>query len=334
LAEIGASSALRLTGAQLTLCPPGPLWIDAEAFARAAAAARASGDPAGCEAALALYTGDLLPEDRYEDWAAGRREALRGEWLGLLGRLARLEEERGRYRAAIAALETLVVAEPADEAAHVGLMRLYALTGERQRALAQYGQLRTALHRDLDTEPDPATERLYRAVLRGEFPPLGTVPAAEPSPPSKPGGNLPTLLTSFVDRERERAELKALLGPGGPSRLVTLIGPAGAGKTRLAVAAAAEQSAEFPGGAWFVGLAPLTSGEAIPSEIARALGVREPTDVDLVEALVVALRGRPTLLVLDNCEHLIEPAARLALLLLRRVPDLRVLATSREALHA
>src|SRR5205085_1519205 len=96
---------LRLQGEQIALCPDAPPWIDAQAFAAAAAAARLAEDPAAYDAALGLYTGDLLPEDRYEDWATGRLEALRTLYLDLLLDLARLHEARQEFPAAIGALQ-------------------------------------------------------------------------------------------------------------------------------------------------------------------------------------------------------------------------------------
>jgi len=165
----GAPSAyLQLRGDVLALSPPtGRLWIDVEAFEVAAGVARHARDPVAYRAALALHTGELLPEDRYEDWAAGRREELRGLRLALLGELARLHEERGECSAAVEALEHVVASEPTEEAAHAALMRLHARAGRRSEALQQYERLREALRRELDTEPESGVQQLHADLLAG-----------------------------------------------------------------------------------------------------------------------------------------------------------------------
>src|SRR5205823_4301372 len=131
--------------------------------------ARGRQDPAAYQVALDLYQGDLLPDDRYAEWADDQREALRGDYLALLVELAALHEARGEYAAAIAALERVVAQEPAHEAAHQGLMRLHARAGYRHQALRQYQQLTRALREALDAEPDPASERLYQEIRAGRL---------------------------------------------------------------------------------------------------------------------------------------------------------------------
>jgi predicted ATPase/DNA-binding CsgD family transcriptional regulator len=145
-----------------------------------------------------------------------------------------------------------------------------------------------------------------------------------------PENNLPLVLSSFVGREKELAEVERLLAGG--IRLLTLTGPGGCGKTRLALEAAREASGRFEDGAWWVGLAPLSEPDLVPRAVASALGVREAPGRSLEEVLVEHLKARSTLLVLDNCEHLIGACAALADALLPSCPSLRILATSREAL--
>ncbi len=140
-AENPTSRYLPLQGDLLALCPEGPLWVDVEAFEEAARAARRAREPAAYRAAANLYAGELLPEDRYETWAEERREALRETYLALLTGLAELYEEREEYEPAVEALRLALTGNPAHEEAHRGLMRLYAASGERQRAMAQYEQL-------------------------------------------------------------------------------------------------------------------------------------------------------------------------------------------------
>jgi predicted ATPase len=142
--------------------------------------------------------------------------------------------------------------------------------------------------------------------------------------------NLPSELSSFVGREKELAEVKQRMLED--TRLLTLIGSGGCGKTRLALAAAGELVQRFEDGAWLVDLAPLADPALVPQAVGSTLGVREQPGRPLSETLSDYLRSKKMLLVLDNCEHLVEACAELAGALLRSSPELRVLATSREAL--
>ena len=139
--------------------------------------------------------------------------------------------------------------------------------------------------------------------------------------------NLPLSLTSFIGREAERRDLVGLIAA---SRLVTLTGVGGCGKTRLGLEVAHNVASTYPGGVWLVELAPLGSPALLPGRVATVLGVRESADEQMTSSLVGALRTRRLLLVLDNCEHLLDACAQLLLELLRGCPDLYVLATSRE----
>jgi predicted ATPase/DNA-binding SARP family transcriptional activator len=147
--------------------------------------------------------------------------------------------------------------------------------------------------------------------------------------PRRPPDNLPLELSSFIGREREVAEVKRLLGD---NRLLTLSGAGGCGKTRLALAVAFEVVPDFEDGAWWVGLASLSDPDVVPQVVASALVVREAPGRTPTEALVAHLTLKRSLLVLDNCEHLIEECAALADTLLRSCPSLKILTTSREAL--
>lgn len=148
--------------------------------------------------------------------------------------------------------------------------------------------------------------------------------------PTRPIDNLPLELSSFVGREREIAEVKRLLSE---RRLLTLCGPGGAGKTRLALAVAQDVVEGFEDGVWWVELASISEPDLVPAAVAQALGLREAQDLSPIEALVEHLAPRRTLVVLDNCEHLVEGCAALADTLLRACPDLEILATSREPLR-
>jgi non-specific serine/threonine protein kinase len=188
------------------------------------------------------------------------------------------------------------------------------------------------LQRELSTEPGPATRALYQSLLH-QPPPMVPVEA----PPQPAHHNLPYALTSFIGRERESAELNRLIiaPPAAESaarRLVTLTGAGGSGKTRLALKVAFDVEAQFPDGAWWVDLAPLSDPGMVPRAVASILGVQEQPDRALIETLASALGSRRLLLILDNCEHLVAECARLAGHLLSACANLTILATSREAL--
>jgi predicted ATPase/DNA-binding SARP family transcriptional activator/DNA-binding CsgD family transcriptional regulator len=329
-----ASRYLRLRGDMLALCPEGPLWVDVEAFEEAAAAARRGREPAAYRAAMDLYPGELLPEDRYEAWVEERREELRGTYLSLLSELAALYEGRKAFGPAIEALQRVVAEEPSQEEAHAALMRLYALSGRRREALLQYEVLREALSRELDAEPGANTRRLNAEIRTGSFRASPPSSSSAGRPPEEPADssrhNLPASLTSFVGREREIVEIKRTLSM---TRLLTLTGAGGAGKTRLALEVARDVAGAYPDGAWLVELASLSKGELVPQAVAQALGVREQPGRSLTQTLSDYLwTSSRTLLVFDNCEHLVEATASLADALLSSCPKLRILATSREPL--
>lgn len=148
----------------VALRAPGDVWVDACAFERRAVEAMRANDPKLFEAALDLYRGDLLPEDLYEDWAVPPRERLRGLYIDLLSRLARLREESGDHVAGIGLLQSLVAADPTNEEAHQRLMRLHALTGNRYGAFRQYRHCVEALRREAGVEPDRTTVELYDRI--------------------------------------------------------------------------------------------------------------------------------------------------------------------------
>jgi predicted ATPase len=197
---------------------------------------------------------------------------------------------------------------------------------EARRALPSgIGLVDLGEHRLADLTRPERVYQVTHARLPADFPPLRSLDSRR--------HNLPVALTSFVGREEELAETVSLLGT---SRLLTLAGPGGAGKTRLALQAAATALERFPDGAWFVELAPLRDPDLVPNEVVTSLGLLASALVQpgesLEERLCDHLRTRRLLLVLDNCEHVVEAAARFAHTVLARCPDVTVLATSREVL--
>ncbi|MDQ2762777.1 MAG: adenylate/guanylate cyclase domain-containing protein, partial [Pseudomonadota bacterium] len=178
-------------------------------------------------------------------------------------------------------------------------------------------------HRLKDLSQPQEIFQLTHPALPHEFPPLRSLESFI--------HNLPAQLSSFIGREEEVREARRMLGE---TRLLTLTGTGGAGKTRLALQAAAEVIEDFPDGVWLVDLAPLTDPELLPQAVAGVLGLgEEGGDRTLTATLTDALRLKSLLLVWDNCEHLVDACAHLAESLLRACPSLRLLATSREALE-
>ncbi|MER5267698.1 BTAD domain-containing putative transcriptional regulator [Actinosynnema sp. NPDC002837] len=255
--------------------------------------------------ALALWRGPALRDVGDAPFAA----VCAARWEEL--RLRAVEDHEG---VSVGLVRELVAAHPTRERLVARLVRVLHREGRQAEALGVFERTRRLLAEELGADPSPGLVAAHGEVLRGEGPVARRV--------------LPAQLTSFVGREEEVRLVGAALGS---SRLVTLTGPGGAGKTRLAVEAAARE----PGEVFFVDLAPLAVGGDVPRAVVSALGLREdgmrPVTAP-VERLVAALRDRPVLVVLDNCEHVVDDAAALAAGLLARCAGLRVLATSREAL--
>ena len=308
-------------------------WLDVVAFT---AAARASeGEPSPVrqqEDAIALYRGAFLAGfflkgcPNFEDWAAMWRERLHRMALTALFHLAQHYEQRGDYQRACAYARRQMELEPWQEKAHQQLMRLLALSGERGAALAQYESCRRALAEELGVDPGQDTTRLYEEIRDGVL-----KGAAAPSTPQPgPRHNLPTSLVSFVGREVELREIGQWLEY--PScRLLTLVGPGGSGKTRLAVEAAARQIDRFEHGVWFVPLAALESPTGIVPTIAQVLHLDFAGKAEPEKQLLDFVRDRQALLILDNFEHLLE-GVDIALHILDAAPDAKILVTSRSRL--
>jgi predicted ATPase/DNA-binding SARP family transcriptional activator len=315
--------------------------VDALAFeaqARAGREALAGGDAAAAarllRAALDRWRGQALADVAGEEFAA--RPAARLAELRDAALLDRIDADLALGAAGpvlIGELRELTAADPLAERCTALLMRALAATGRQAEALAVYQRTRGLLADSLGVDPSPQLNQAYLAVLRQEVPPA-TAPSAAASPAGawyRP--------TSFVGRDQE---VTGLLKQLAAERLVTLTGPGGVGKTRLAAEAAARLAdlPWFTGSAWFAELAPVTEPSEVPYAVLDALGLRERSlglrgsdgGADPLDRLRVALAGRDAVLILDNCEHLIDAAAGLAARLLADCPGVRVLATSREPL--
>ena len=331
--------ALRLHGGVVSFGEGLEVTVDVEEFTAAAGRAQRTGAIEHYRAAAELYAGELLPEDRYEDWAEAARVALQETYTTLLLELARRHRDRDEAEAAIGVLYVLLAHDELHEGARRELMELFAESGRRQEALAEFEKLREKLRQSLEADPDPETRRLYRQLLAGsvEGPgaagldgPLTTDGPLTAEAASERASNLPVPDSSFVGREREVVEVERLLAS---TRLLTLTGVGGSGKTRLALEVARRQLGGPDHGVWLVDLAPTLDGEGVPLALAETLGLELPERGAPTPAITARLASRQLLLVLDNCEHLITACAELVAALLRSCPEVTVLATSREALR-
>lgn len=320
--------------------------VDLHVFERLAAegaAALGAGDPEAAarvlREALALWRGPAYADLPDRTSAAARPEALR---LTTLHHRIDADLACGRAAETLPQLRELVADHPLDEPFHVQLIRALRAAHRSADALMAYEQARRALADRLGADPGPELRSLHAELLTAEDPP-------EPRATRAPQGNLRPRLTSFVGREAELLEIRADVAQ---SRLVTLTGPGGSGKTRLSEeAGAALTGPGYPDGVWIAELAPLEHPDAVPQAVLSALGRRDTTIFGVAREGIKgpgggagADTGDPTarllehcahrrlLLVLDNCEHVIGAAAELAAELLGACPGVTVLATSREPL--
>ena len=276
----------------------------------------------------------------FEEWQLITAQQLRQSYQDeLFGRIAR-HEIRGEHREVVALAARLVQMDNLREEWRRLLMRAYMALGEWDAAGEQYEQCRQLLRDELATAPSEETDALWRQVRRREAPDLSglSMPGdggvrTERSTPAK----LPFFRTSFVGREVEIQNIQTTLADPD-CRLLTVVGPGGIGKTRLAVHAAMNLERHFEHGLYFVSLRQVAAADGLASAIAHSLGLAAHSDQGLHEQLVTYIRHRSILLLLDNMEHLLvspDWATGEALLaeILVAAPRLRILATSRERLH-
>jgi predicted ATPase/DNA-binding winged helix-turn-helix (wHTH) protein len=273
---------------------------------------------------LSLWRGSPLADFRDEPFArieCTRLEELRSRALEL-----RIEADlaAGRHHDLVAELEALVAAYPLRDSYRGQLMRALHRSGRRADALRVYSEGRRVLAEELGLDPGTELQELERAILLDD-----PVVDAPPPRPSTGTGRLPSEVTSFVGRAREVRDVTGLVSR---SRLVTLTGAGGSGKSRLALRVATTSAASFRDGAWLVELGAVTDPALVPRAVAQVLGVREEPDHDIAAGVAEALRHQQCLVVLDGCEHLLDAVAPFVEHLLRHTDGVRVLATSREML--
>ncbi len=283
---------------------------------------QARGDAASLAAAVELYRGEFMeglsladcPE--FETWLLTERERWRQAAWRVLDSVITLHVHRGEFEPALHYASRLVSLDAWREEAHVRLMLMLAKTGQREAALRQFETCRRLLADELGVEPSEQTRALYERIR-----------AAASSRPR----NLPPQPTPFIGRQTELVETTRLLADPH-CRLLTIVGPGGVGKTRLAIEAAARRADTFLESAVYVSLAAVTSAQFLVTVIAEALGVRFSGNAPPKVQLIDHLRSQELLLLLDNFEHLMA-GVDLVVDILREASDMKILVTSREKLN-
>ena len=288
--------------------------------------------------ALALWRGEALADVADNPSVAGEVTRLEeARWAAVEARNDLLLA-LGRHRDLVPALSQLIQRHPLRERFHEHLMLALYRSGRQADALRAFEHARSTLVEELGLEPGPRLRELEHAVLSQDpaldwrAPPAAPVPApANPAAPSRPqaaaSGALPAPVTGLVGRDGELARARELLGR---NRILTLTGPAGAGKSRLALEVARAQAATAP--VWFVELGSTTGDSRVAPTVAAAVGVPSAPDEDTATAVASSLALEQGLLVLDTCEHVLAGVAETASRVLRLCPGMRVLATSRRPL--
>lgn len=298
--------------------------------------------------ALALWRGPAYSDVADHEFARGAITKLEEQRLTALEDLAEARLELGEHTLLVGELSDLVATHPLRERLRAAQMRALYGSGRQSDALASYQELRNRLLDELGLDPGPELVALHQAILRQD-PELTPAPAAASST-ARPVSNLPSPISTdraggLVGRSAAITHVRALLDT---ARLVTLTGPGGVGKTSLAIEAARAAAGAFPDGVWIVELATQerhsdisAAVRALAVEVAAVLGIREDAApglpdagarLDVSDRLASALRSKRLLLLLDNCEHVVEPVAHLAEQLLGAAADVRILVTTQEPL--
>lgn len=286
---------------------------------------------------LSLWRGDPYEDVADTSAVTSERTRLRERWLVALEQRVDADLDLGQHQSLVSELERLVDKHPLREGLWAQLMLACYRSGRQADALAAYRKLRNILAMELGIEPAPEIRRLEERILLQD-------PALAHIDTHQFGGisihwrgtrrqdkrhNFPSQLTSFIGRRRDLEELRSRVRQ---NRLVAVVGPGGAGKTRLALEAASGLIDEFPDGAWVVDLAPLTEPAQVVLQVAAALEVSQVSDRALDAVIAEALERAHVLLLLDNCEHLLAACVGLTNSLLHLVPGLHILVTSRQRL--
>ncbi|MCB9433499.1 MAG: hypothetical protein H6668_16120 [Ardenticatenaceae bacterium] len=326
-------------------------WVDVAEVARLLAACQSHehAERAACAAcqhrlaeAATLYRGELLHGfyladcPAFSEWLVLQRERHHLQMMAILGELAAFAAGQGELETAVSHRRRQLELDPLHDEAHYHLLQLWAQQGQTSVALAHFEQYQQLLHQELAVVPTADMLALVEKLRAGAATQL-TVESRQvegkETAVSPPISSLPHYLTPFSGREPERQQIRQRLQERS-YRLLTLVGPGGMGKTRLATQIAQENDDLFADGVSFVSLAPIQAVDAVPAAIAQELGIAFDSTVQGGgQQLVAHLQEKELLLVLDNLEHLLD-VADLILTILNQCPRVTILATSRERLNA
>lgn len=309
------------------------LSVDLHRFRHIASQARAAADPADAAAlfdrALELWRGEPFAT-LDTPWVNGVRTALEAERLAVTLDRNDVALRAGRHADLLVELAATLQANPLDERLAGQLMLAQYRSGRQADGLDTYRQTRDRLVEELGVDPSPALREVHQQILDGDpVHPISKPAARLVVSASRPHSDLPRRPTTFIGREQEVLGVTAALREGP---LLTLTGVGGVGKTRLALEAAGRDHERFKDGVWLCELAPLDDGAVVGHAVAAALTLQQRQGLGIDETVIDYLRPRELLLVVDNCEHVLDAAARLLEQVVRHCLGVSVLATSREAL--
>lgn len=346
---------LTITREALALNPALDFFLDASEFLRQLKVAdhlwRQQSPPSTAAGgrlarALQLYQGEFLADfalddnESFNEWAEAERDNLRNRARHGWQRLVEFHSGRADYAAALQGCHALLELDPFDEQAHASLLRLYAYTGQLEAARSHYQEYCRRLQQELDLSPGEALRHTYREIDRGSCrpPEARALASSSPRPAQSPLPPPPQPATPLIGRRQELARLAERLGRPG-TRVLSLVGPGGMGKTHLALVAAEQVRAAFLDGALFVAVTARSDQERPAGDDPLAVTVANALNLTLHgrrttrEQLLAHLATREMLLILDNVESVVAESREFVLALLRAAPDVSVLVTSREPLR-
>jgi predicted ATPase/DNA-binding SARP family transcriptional activator len=281
--------------------------------------------------ATALYKGELLP-GYYDDWILAKRQYHLGTFLQISHRLANLLEEKQDYESALRCARAAITFDPLEEEAHRDVIRVLTLSGQSSAATRHYQDLERFLRKELNSEPHPATTVLADIARNAKTAaPRPIINPTFSSPQLPPPIKLPVPMTHFFGREPELNQILLMLNSDA-SRLITLTGTGGSGKTRLAIESARKISPELRRRIVYVPLADIADPTVLVSRMATALGLKNIPSNSPNDQLLDELAQNPYLLVLDNLEHLLPEASIIVASILAESSSTKILATSRQRL--
>jgi predicted ATPase/DNA-binding SARP family transcriptional activator len=299
------------------LNPQFPLWVDVREMETQAREILAANHHNVLNIDVDLYRGDFL-QDYYDEWVLEERDRYRSLFIEALAHFAQILKSKGEYQRAITVAQKIISIDSVNESAYQQLIFSYQALGKRSEALKSYDECQRRLGDQLGVKPSAETIALYEQIKKSSGMTSGRAKS-----------NLPIPLTSFIGREQEIKSLEEIFEG---TRLLTLTGVGGCGKTRLAIQLAGQISGQFSDGVWWVELAAIQDEKLLVQTVKKTLGISDNEIASAEESMINYLNTKRVLLVVDNCEHVITTCAQLIEKILSQCSSVKILATSREAL--